>query len=98
MGDRHLDQSGYGLDKNTVIADETRETFEICGVNFQMVFDNDDGVYKYKNCREIEVLNDDEVAINDSEQMLVHVTCWQGLGSPDNLTLDQTVQNLSHMA
>ena len=47
-------------------------------------------MYKYRNCREIEVMNDD-VAENESEMMLAHFTCWRGLGSPATLDIDQTL-------
>lgn len=76
---------------NTVPADEARDRCVICGINFKMFFDNDDGIYKYSNCKEIEVINDD-AAETESEHMLVHVTCWKGLGSPEVLTMDQTLQ------
>ena len=56
-----------------------------------MHFDQDDGEWKYRNCKEIEVLNDD-VAEEESESMLVHVTCLRGLGSPHVLTIDQVLQ------
>jgi hypothetical protein len=56
-----------------------------------MFFDNDDGIYKYSNSREIEVMND-EAAAQASEEMLVHVTCWRNLGSPESLYIDQTLQ------
>jgi pre-mRNA cleavage complex 2 protein Pcf11 len=82
----------FDPEKSTKLADETRDRCVICGITFKMFFDNDDGVYKYSNCREIEVLNDDEVALNESDQMLVHVTCWRGLGSPEVLTTDQARQ------
>lgn len=72
-------------------ADESRDRCVICGINFKMFFDNDDGIYKYSNCKEMEVLND-ETAIKESEDMLVHVTCWRALGSPQLLTPDQALQ------
>jgi pre-mRNA cleavage complex 2 protein Pcf11 len=75
----------------TMPADESRDRCVICGINFKMFFDNDDGIYKYSNCREIEVMNDD-AAEKESEEMLVHVTCWRGLGSPLTLTQDQALQ------
>lgn len=75
----------------TMPADESRDKCVICGINFKMVFDNDNGMYMYQNCREMEVLNDDDVALNASEQMLVHVTCWRGLGSPGFLHMDQVL-------
>ena len=56
-----------------------------------MHFDQDDGEWKYRNCREIEVLNDD-VAEEESQDLLVHVTCHRGLGSPDFLSADQALQ------
>jgi pre-mRNA cleavage complex 2 protein Pcf11 len=74
----------------TTPADESRDRCVICGINFKMFFDNDDGIYKYTNSREIEVLND-EAAAKESEDMLVHVTCWRNLGSPEVLTEDQTM-------
>lgn len=81
-----------------VPADETRDRCVVCGIPFQMVFDNDDGVYKYKNCLEILLLHDNEdndVAIQvDSQQQLVHVTCWNGLGQPTVLTYDQTLPDV----
>ena len=85
---------GEEADPDTFImpADESRNTCVICGINFKMFFDNDNGMFMYKNCREIEVLNDDDVALNASEQMLVHVTCWRGLGSPPVLNRDQALQ------
>ncbi|MGK3733281.1 MAG: pre-mRNA cleavage complex 2 protein Pcf11 [Bacillariaceae sp.] len=78
-------------DEITMPADESRDRCVICGINFKMFFDNDDGIYKYSNCREIEVLND-EAAAKESDQMLVHVTCWRNLGSPELMTADQTLQ------
>ena len=77
---------------DVVPADENRDRCVICGINFNLFFDNEEGAYMYRNCREIEVLND-EVALEDSEQMLVHVTCWTSLGSPEVLTMDQALQD-----
>lgn len=77
--------------KSVVTADESRDKCIICGINFEMHFDQDDGEWKYSNCREIEVLNDD-VAEEESQDLLVHVTCHRGLGSPDFLTADQALQ------
>jgi pre-mRNA cleavage complex 2 protein Pcf11 len=79
----------------TMPADESKDRCVVCGINFKMFFDNDDGIYKYSNCREIEVLNDD-AAEKESEQMLVHVTCWRGLGSPAVLSMDQALQEVIH--
>jgi pre-mRNA cleavage complex 2 protein Pcf11 len=79
-------------DSFTEVADESRDKCNVCGLKFNMFFDNDDGVYKYRNCRDIEVMNDD-VAENESEMMLVHVTCWRGLGSPATLDIDQTLRD-----
>lgn len=76
----------------TTPADESRDHCVVCGINFKMFFDNDDGIYMYKNCREIEVLND-EAAAKEKEDLLVHVTCWRALGAPDTLTADQTLQD-----
>lgn len=82
---------GYDPETSTMPADEYRDCCVVCGINFQMFFDNDDGMYKYRNCREIEVLNDD-ASEKESESMLLHVSCWRGLGSPEILTVDQTLQ------
>ncbi|CAJ1954586.1 unnamed protein product [Cylindrotheca closterium] len=78
-------------DSFTELADESRDRCVICGLNFKMYFDNDDGVFKYKNCREIEVLND-ETAIKESEEMLVHVSCWRNMGCPPQLNPEQALQ------
>jgi pre-mRNA cleavage complex 2 protein Pcf11 len=86
------DESNFDPDTFTTPADESRDRCVICGINFKMIFDNDDGIYKYSGAREIEVLND-EAAATESEQMLVHVTCWRNLGSPQILTADQTIQS-----
>eukprot|EP00977_Amphora_coffeiformis_P005663 scaffold1189_cov194-Amphora_coffeaeformis.AAC.20 len=85
-------EDGYDPETSAMPADENRDHCVVCGLNFKMFFDNEDGIYQYKNCREIEVLND-EVALNDSESMLVHVSCWRALGSPEVLTMDQALQD-----
>ena len=74
----------------TMPADESRDRCAICGINFQMFFDNEDGIYKYSDCREIEVLNDEAVA-KESELVLVKVSVWRNLGSPEFLTPDQVL-------
>jgi pre-mRNA cleavage complex 2 protein Pcf11 len=71
-------------------ADETRSRCVICGINFKMFFDNDNGMYMYKNCCEKSVEND-EAAEEQTSLMLVHVTCWKALGSPSLLTMDQAL-------
>ncbi len=76
----------------TMPAEESRDRCVICGINFKMFFDNDDGIYMYNNCREIEVLND-EAAAQEKDDLLVHVTCWRALGAPETLTADQTLQD-----
>ena len=48
-------------------------------------------------CREIEVLND-ETAIKESEEMLVHVTCWRNMGSPPQLNPEQALQDVMNNA
>ena len=88
---RQEESDGYNPESSTMPADEYRDCCVVCGINFQMCFDNDDGMYKYRNCREIEVLNDD-ASDKESESMLLHVSCWRGLGSPEILTIDQTLQ------
>jgi len=49
------------------------------------------------NCREIEMLNDDAAEV-ESEQVLIHVTCWRGLGSPVEITSDQALHDALHAA
>ena len=81
--------------KCMVPADESRDRCVICGINFKMLFDNDE--YKYNNAREIEVVNDDDGPTADEpdeESMLVHVTCWKGLGSPVKLSMDQALHDV----
>jgi len=74
----------------TVSADETRDRCILCGINFAMFFDQDDGEWKYRNCTEKNVeLDGPTMEEEESEAVLVHVTCWQGLGSPEYLTADQ---------
>jgi pre-mRNA cleavage complex 2 protein Pcf11 len=86
---------GYDPQTSSVPADETRDRCVVCGINFKMVFDDGDGIYKYANSREIEMLNDDAADL-ESEQVLVHVTCWRGLGSPEILTSDQALHETLH--
>jgi len=74
-----------------VPADESRDRCVLCGVSFKMHFDQDCGEWMYGNCTEIDVLNDD-AAEHESEPMLVHATCWNGLGSPEFLTREQILQ------
>jgi pre-mRNA cleavage complex 2 protein Pcf11 len=78
------------VDTSTYLVDESRDHCVVCGNLFKMVMDHDADEYVYENCREITVINDDAAATESSEQ-LVHVTCWKGLGSPPELTFDQTV-------
>mmetsp|Transcript_13049 Transcript_13049/g.15311 ORF Transcript_13049/g.15311 Transcript_13049/m.15311 type:complete len:572 (+) Transcript_13049:16-1731(+) len=75
----------------TVTADDSRNKCVLCGSNFTMYCDQEEGEWKYRNCCEVNVLNND-AAEKESEFMLVHVTCLRGLGSPEFLTMDQ-VQN-----
>ena len=73
----------------TVIADESRDRCSLCGINFAMFFDQDDGEWKYRNCIESNVENDGPtMEEEDCEPVLVHVTCWEGLGCPTVLSLD----------
>lgn len=99
IGEERTDDAGVGAAEAeadpstfTMPADESRDRCVICGINFKMFFDNDDGIYMYSNCREIEVLND-EAAAREKDDMLVHVTCWRALGAPETLTADQTLQD-----
>ena len=73
-------------DACTVPADDSRDRCVICGMHFTMFFDQDDGEWKYSNCREISVEND------HSKELLVHVKCWNSLGSPTHLPPDQVRQ------
>jgi pre-mRNA cleavage complex 2 protein Pcf11 len=75
----------------TVPADESQDKCAICDINFRMFFDNDDGIYKYRNSKDMKVMLDDAAA-KESEQMLVHVTCWRALGSPEALDMDQVLE------
>ena len=77
----------------TAPADETRDRCVVCGIHFKMLFDHDEGLYKYSNCREITVFNDDAAA-TESDPQLVHGTCWRGLGEPEVLTADQTLPEM----
>jgi pre-mRNA cleavage complex 2 protein Pcf11 len=89
LGDDTSDPSTF-----TVPADESRDRCVICGINFKMVFDNDDGIYKYTNCREMKVSKNEAAATDwEWDDVLVHVTCWRNLGSPDQLTDEQTLHN-----
>lgn len=82
--------SSISGEKTTYPVDETRDHCVVCGNLFKIRMDHDQDEYVYENCREITVLNDDAAATDSSDQ-LVHVTCWKGLGSPVELTFDQTV-------
>ena len=100
-GDETADGSGVGgtdaeADPSTfkMPADESRDRCVICGINFKMIFDSDESIYMYNNCREIEVLND-EAAAKEIEDVLAHVTCWRALGSPEVLTAGQSLQDSS---
>ena len=73
----------------SVIADETRDRCPVCGVNFDMFFDDDDGEWRYKNCVEKTVENDGPTLEEDeTKAVLLKYTCWLGLGSPEVLTAD----------
>jgi pre-mRNA cleavage complex 2 protein Pcf11 len=55
-----------------------------------MFFDKDDGEWKYRNCKEMNVKDDGPMMdIEELEPVLVHFTCWEGLGSPRFLMPDQ---------
>lgn len=76
----------------TILADETRSKCILCGIPFAMLFDQEDGEWKYKNCIEKDVLKDDDGPTLEEEEfeaVLVHKTCWEGLGKPEFLTPDQ---------
>lgn len=78
---------------STVTADDTRSKCVICGIDFNMKFNEDEGEWIYDNCKEIVVMNDD-VAEKESELLLAHATCLKGLGSPKFLTRDQVLAYL----
>jgi len=83
---------GASASLSTVIADESRDRCILCGINFAMFFDQDDGEWKYRNCIEKNVEQDGPTMDGeDLEPVLVHMTCWEGLGSPDTLTPDQII-------
>ena len=73
----------------TVPADESRDRCIVCGINFSMIFDAEDGIYKFKNCREIDVLRE-----TGQVEMLIHGTCWKSLACPDVLTSDQASKDV----
>ena len=79
-------------ESTNVHADENRSRCVVCGNPFVMYFDQEEGAYMYKDCREIDLLND-EAAEEESEKVLVKIRCLQGLGSPEFLTSDQVLQN-----
>ena len=86
--DRPADEAPSEL--ATVIADETRDRCILCGINFAMFFDQEDGEWKYKNCTEKNVeLDGPTMDGEETEAVLVHVTCIEGLGNPEFLTADQ---------
>lgn len=78
---------------NTVIADETRDRCILCGINFAMFFDQEDGEWKYRNCveKDLEVNDGPTMDEEEAEAKLVHYSCWKGLGSPAFLTPDQVL-------
>ena len=81
-------------DAATVLADENRSKCILCGISFAMHFDQEDGEWKYKNCIEKDILKEDDGPTLDEEEfeaVLVHRTCWEGLGRPEFLTPDQVL-------
>jgi len=60
----------------TVPADESRSRCRICGRNFDMFFDDEEGEWLYRNCREVEV-----AGAGADAHVLVHGTCCDGLGA-----------------
>jgi pre-mRNA cleavage complex 2 protein Pcf11 len=85
-----MNDDGTPTRSKTVIADESRDRCSLCGINFAMFFDQDDGEWKYRNCMESNVENDGPtMEEEDCDPVLVHVTCWEGLGCPTVLGLDE---------
>lgn len=91
MGDAEDDAIASA--SNTVIADETRDRCILCGINFAMFFDQEDGEWKYRNCieKDVEVNDGPTMDEDEAEAKLVHYSCWKGLGSPAFLTADQVL-------
>lgn len=86
--DTQMEEAPTG--STTVVADETRDRCILCGINFAMFFDQDDGEWKYRNCTEKNVEHDGPTMDEEeAEPVLVHATCWEGLGSPEVLMADQ---------
>jgi len=93
LGNTNSNQDGEteAVEQTTVHADENRSRCVICGNPFEMYFDQEEGDHMYKNCREIQLLND-EAAEEEFENVLVHLRCLEGLGSPTLLMMDQVLQ------
>lgn len=70
-------------------ADETRSKCRICGVSFEMYFDQHESDFMYRNCFEMDLLQEEEV--QEPEKVLVHETCRRGLGSPEYLNMNQVL-------
>jgi pre-mRNA cleavage complex 2 protein Pcf11 len=90
MGDAEDD---VATSANTVVADESRDRCILCGINFAMFFDQEDGEWKYRNCveKDVEVNDGPTMDEDEAEAKLVHYSCWKGLGSPAFLTADQVL-------
>jgi len=71
------------------IADEKRSKCIICGISFEMVFDQLVSDFMYTNCYEMDLLQEEEV--QEEEKVLVHETCRRGLGCPEYLTMNQVL-------
>merc|ERR1711862_16937 len=67
----------------SVVADESRDRCPVCGINFDMFFDQESSEWHYKNCIEKSVEDDGPTMDDDEEKVLLHFTCWKGLGSPE---------------
>lgn len=89
-----LEDPATNEDMATILADEQRSKCILCGIPFAMLFDQEDGEWKYKNCIEKDVLKEDDGPTLEEEEfeaVLVHKTCWEGLGKPEFLTPDQVL-------
>lgn len=96
LDDKQIDikEEAINYDAATIIADETRSKCILCGISFAMLFDQEDGEWKYKNCVEKDVLKEDDGPTLEEEEfeaVLVHRTCWEGLGKPEYLTPEQVL-------
>ncbi|GMH73062.1 hypothetical protein TrST_g10224 [Triparma strigata] len=63
---------------DTSPADESRPLCRICGKKFSTFYDDEEGVYMFNDCREVEII--EEVEGVREEKVYVHGTCCGNLG------------------